>query len=182
MGQVKLTQIAPITAILSGETNLLNVSTVASSIRTQLDLATWSTGLPAGGSNLPASAIQGKLRGLPHPTLGVLIIAKHISYAGRDDFSLAQIEDEYLRFARLRLVGSGRQRWPLELLRRGFEHARSLGLIAPAAPPGRAGTGRFSKVRCGISPQDIVAFFRADGGKELGPELAGWGRMAGAHA
>lgn len=172
----------PITSILSEEADFVTVPALAASICTQLDLSGWGTGIPLGGSSNQSTAIQGKLRGLPRTTLGVLVIAKHLYYAGREEFSLAQVEDEYRRFGSLRLAGSGRHRWSLGLIRRGFEHARSLGLIAPAAPQGRAGKGRFTKVRCGISPQDIVTFFRADGGRELGPEMSSWGRMAGAQA
>lgn len=58
-----------------------------------------------------------KLRGLPHPAVGVLIIAKHLSYIGREEFTFAMVEEEYLKFARTKLVGSGRSRWPLTVLR-----------------------------------------------------------------
>lgn len=55
--------------------------------------------------------------GLPQPALGVLIIAKHLHYAGREEFNFAQVEEEYLRFARTKLVGSGKTRWPLGVLK-----------------------------------------------------------------
>jgi len=57
------------------------------------------------------------MSGLPHPALGILIIAKHLYYAGREEFNFAQVEEEYLRFARTKLVGIGKTRWPLGLLR-----------------------------------------------------------------
>ena len=58
-----------------------------------------------------------KLKGLPHPSVGVLIISKHLAYAGREEFTFAMVEEEYLRFARTKLVGSGRTRWPLNVLK-----------------------------------------------------------------
>lgn len=179
--------IAPVTSVLSGRLDFLSVPGVAASVRSQLELSGWSTGLPAKPPSATPSKneklggvdIAAKLRGLPHPALGVVIIAKHLAYAGRLEFSLAQVEDEYARFARSRLVGSGRARWPVPLLRRGFDLCRSLGLLAPAGPVS-AGP-RFSKVRAALPPHEVIAFFRADGGQALGPELAGWGKMSGGH-
>ena len=55
--------------------------------------------------------------GLPQPALGILIIAKHLYYAGREEFNFAQVEEEYLRFSRTKLVGSGKVRWSLGVLR-----------------------------------------------------------------
>lgn len=189
--------VAPVTAVLSGRLDFLSVPGVAASVRSQLELSGWSLGLNhsgqfkpvANGSATPSRHekdklggvdIAAKLRGLPHPALGVVIIAKHLAYAGRTEFSLAQVEDEYARFARSRLVGSGRARWPIALLRRGFYQCRALGLLAPAGPS-TAGP-RFAKVRAALPPHEVVSFFRADGGQALGPELAGWGKMSGGHA
>lgn len=163
--------VRPITAVLNDTLDFMSVPVVAASVTAQLELAGWGTGAPG----------VSKLRGLPQPALTVLIVAKHLAYAGRTDFSLAQIEDEYLRFARTRLVGSGRARWPLEMLRRGFDHCRALGLLAPAAPVGAA-PPRFAKVRSSLSPYEVVAFFRGEGANALGPELVGWGKISGGHA
>jgi len=58
-----------------------------------------------------------KLRGLPHPVLSILIIAKHLAFAGREEFNFAQVEEEYLRFGRVKLVGSGKTRWPVGVLK-----------------------------------------------------------------
>lgn len=161
--------IPAITSIMSRKLDYISVPVVSGSISSQLELAGWGTGV---------SGVS-KLRGLPHPALGVLIIAKHLGYAGRTEFSFAQVEDEYLRFARTRLVGSGRTRWPLEILRKGFDHCRTLGLLAPAGP---ASAGpRFAKVRATLSPHEVVAFFRGEGGNILGPELGGWGKLSGGH-
>lgn len=54
--------------------------------------------------------------GLSHPSLVVLIIAKHFSYAGKEEFNLAMVEHEYQRFARTQLAGSGRARWSTGIL------------------------------------------------------------------
>lgn len=56
------------------------------------------------------------LLGLSHPSLVVLIIAKHFSYAGKEEFNLAMVEHEYQRFARTQLAGSGRARWSTGIL------------------------------------------------------------------
>lgn len=162
--------IPPVTAILSGKLDFLSIPSLSTAIQSQLELSGWGTGAPG----------VFKLRGLPHPALGVLIISKHLAYAGRTDFSLAQVEDEYLRFARTKLVGSGRARWPLDILRRGFDHCRTLGLLAPAGPA-TAGR-RFAKFRATLSPYEVVAFFRGEGGNILGPELGSWGKLSGGHA
>ncbi|CAK9780076.1 hypothetical protein CC85DRAFT_271212 [Cutaneotrichosporon oleaginosum] len=171
--------IEPLTAVLSGRLDFLSVPGVAASVRAQLELGGWSTGPTRAGAKLGQVEVAAKLRGLPAPALGVLIVAKHLSYAGRTEFSLAQVEDEYARFARSRLVGSGRARWPLTLLRSAFHQCRALGLLAQAGP---ASAGpRFAKVRVALPLHEIVAFFRNDGGQALGPELAGWGKMSGGH-
>ncbi|BEI81172.1 hypothetical protein CcaverHIS002_0203320 [Cutaneotrichosporon cavernicola] len=171
--------VAPVAAVLGGRLDFLSVPGVAASVRAQLELGGWSTGPQTAGRKLGAIDIAAKLRGLPAPALGILIVAKHLAYAGRTEFSLAQVEDEYARFARSRLVGSGRARWPLALLRRAFHQCRALGLLAPAGP---ASAGpRFAKVRAALPVHDVVAFFRNDGGQALGPELAGWGKMSGGH-
>lgn len=49
--------------------------------------------------------------------MGILIIAKHLHYAGREEFNFAQVEEEYLRFSRTKLVGIGKTRWPVGILR-----------------------------------------------------------------
>ncbi|TXT15819.1 hypothetical protein VHUM_00322 [Vanrija humicola] len=159
--------IGPITSVLSNQLDFLSVPVLCFSVLHQTELAGWGLS-------------HAKLKGLPHPALGVLIIAKHLALAGRPEFSLAQVEDEYLKFARTRLVGSGRARWPLELLHRGFDHCRALGLLA-AAGPGSAGR-RFAKVRSVLSPNEVVQYFRADGGAGMGPELQSWGRLMDGHA
>jgi hypothetical protein len=73
------------------------------------------------GSSSPGdqsySADANAASGLSHPALGVLIVAKHLSYAGRDEFNFAQVEEEYLRFSRTKLVGSGRTRWAIGVLK-----------------------------------------------------------------
>jgi origin recognition complex subunit 4 len=171
--------VAPVASVLAGRLDFLSVPGVAASVRAQLELGGWSTGPQKPGAKLGAIDIAAKLRGLPAPALGVLIVAKHLAYAGRTEFSLAQVEDEYARFARSRLVGSGCARWPLALIRGAFHQCRALGLLAPAGP---ASAGpRFAKVRMALPTHEIVAFFRNDGGQALGPELAGWGKMSGGH-
>ncbi len=61
-----------------------------------------------------------------------------------------------------------------------FDHLLRLSLLSPT----RNSTVKpqFAKVRCTLSPHEIVAWFKGDGGLGLGPELAGWGRMMGGHA
>lgn len=159
--------IGPITSVLSSQLDFLSVPVLCFSVLHQTELAGWGLS-------------HAKLKGLPHPALGVLIIAKHLALAGRPEFSLAQVEDEYLKFARTRLVGSGRARWPLELLHRGFDHCRALGLLA-AAGPASAGR-RFAKVRSVLSPNEVVQYFRGDGGAGMGPELQSWGKLMDGHA
>jgi origin recognition complex subunit 4 len=97
-------QIAPITEISTGISDFLSVPQTCRAIMSQTENASW--GLSTS-----------KLKGLPHPSLGVLIISKHLAYAGRDEFTFAMVEEEYLRFARTKLVGSGRTRWPLSVLK-----------------------------------------------------------------
>lgn len=41
----------------------------------------------------------------------ILIIAKHFSYAGKEEFNFAMAEHEYNRFARTELAASGRTKW-----------------------------------------------------------------------
>ena len=106
-GSLKLiiaSQILPISTILSGQLDFLSVAVTLSSIVSQVDLAGWG-------------ALNTKLKGLSQPALGSMIIAKHLHYAGRDEFNFAQVEDEYLKFSRTKLVGSGRTRWPVSMLR-----------------------------------------------------------------
>lgn len=49
--------------------------------------------------------------GLSQPDLVLLIIAKHFSYAGKEEFNFAMAEHEYVRFARTELAASGRTKW-----------------------------------------------------------------------
>ena len=102
--------------------DFIPVRALIASVLTQVEGASWSLPLLALPSSsrsatkpaIPLSAAQAtatsKLRGLPHPCLGVLIIAKHLAYAGREEWNFVQVEEEYLRFARTRLVGSGKVR------------------------------------------------------------------------
>jgi hypothetical protein len=71
--------------------------------------------------------------GLSHPALGVLIVAKHLSYAGRDEFNFAQVEEEYLRFSRTKLVGSGRTRWAIGVLKT----VSQIDIVLPGHPTSR---------------------------------------------
>lgn len=135
-----------------------------------------SKSAPVGAGGTGALA---KLRALPHPALAVLIIAKHLAYTGRGEFTFAQLHAEYERFARVRLVGVGRARWSAGVLRLAWAQCGRLGLLLPAAPQQGA---RFSKTRCALAAFEIVAFFRNGGGEGMGPELVGWGRLAGGHA
>lgn len=51
------------------------------------------------------------MTGLSQPDLVILIIAKHFSYAGKEEFNFAMAEHEYVRFARTELAASGRTKW-----------------------------------------------------------------------
>lgn len=62
-------------------------------------------------------------QGLSHPSLVILIIAKHFAYAGKEEFNLAMVEHEYQRFARTQLAGSGRARWSTGILEVVSTHA-----------------------------------------------------------
>ena len=63
---------------------------------------------------------------------------------------------------------------------KSFEHLQRVGLLLPAAnPSGRPG---FHRVRCALTPHEIVGWFRQEGGAGLGPELATWGKTMGGHA
>ena len=97
-------QIPLITAVLSSKLDLIPVSVLCASVLAQIEQSGW--GLQ-----------NAKLKGLSHPALGVLIISKHLHYAGRDEFNFAQVEEEYLRFSRTKLVGSGKTRWPIGVVR-----------------------------------------------------------------
>ena len=97
-------QIAPMAEVVAGSLDILSVPILLADIVSQVEAASWGL----------AST---KLKGLSHPAVGVLIIAKHLSYIGREEFTFAMVEEEYLRFARTKLVGSGRTRWPLTILR-----------------------------------------------------------------
>ncbi|KAJ9103965.1 hypothetical protein QFC21_002428 [Naganishia friedmannii] len=150
----------------------LEPSTVVTSIREQIHSTGWGKKLE-------------KLQGLSHPSLVILIIAKHFAYAGKEEFNLAMVEHEYQRFARTQLAGSGRARWSTGILEVAWNHLLSTGLIFPATRF-RASTNpymqRFLMVRALLSRNEVIAYFKGDGGKVLGTELTGWGRTAGGHA
>jgi origin recognition complex subunit 4 len=95
--------------VVTGSLDLLAVPRLLQDIVLQVEEAAWGL----------ASA---KLKGLSQPAVGCLIIAKHLSYIGREEFTFAMVEEEYLRFARTKLVGSGRTRWPLTILRSVSEY------------------------------------------------------------
>lgn len=97
--------IEPLIDVINGKTEYLRLDKILNNVVNQVEWAGW--GLQSS-----------KLRGLPHPALGILIIAKHLAYAGRDEFNFAQVEEEYMRFSRTRLVGSGKVRWPIGVLKR----------------------------------------------------------------
>lgn len=84
--------------------NTIGVRTLTASVLSQIELAGWGLA-------------HTKLKGLAQPEQAVLVISKHLAYAGREEFNFAQVEEEYLRFARTRLVGSGKVRWPVGVLR-----------------------------------------------------------------
>jgi origin recognition complex subunit 4 len=97
----------------------MSIPQLAENVLVQIELAGWGTNsskLKGQFAEISEKA-ETKYSGLPHPALGVLIIAKHLYYAGREEFNFAQVEEEYLRFARTKLVGIGKTRWPLGLLR-----------------------------------------------------------------
>ncbi|WRT70018.1 uncharacterized protein IL334_007011 [Kwoniella shivajii] len=159
--------ILPINEVLSSRCDFLSVPVIANSVLAQVDNAGWGLQLT-------------KLRGLPHPAFGVLIIAKHLCYAGREEFNFAQVEEEYLRFSRTKLVGSGKVRWPIGILRSAFDQLLKLSLLVPAS--NISVKPQFTKVRCTLSPHEIVGWFKGEGANILGPELGNWGRMMGGHA
>lgn len=97
-------QVTSVAQVVSGSLDILNAPLLLHDVIEQVEAASWGL----------ASA---KLKGLSHPSTGVLVIAKHLSYIGRDEFTFAMVEEEYLKFARTKLVGSGRTRWPLTVLR-----------------------------------------------------------------
>ncbi|ORX39453.1 origin recognition complex subunit 4 C-terminus-domain-containing protein [Kockovaella imperatae] len=156
-----------IISVLSSQVDLINVAQLCASVLGQIEQSGW--GLQTA-----------KLKGLSQPSVGILIISKHLHYAGRDEFNFAQVEEEYLRFSRTKLVGSGKTRWPIGVLRNGYEHLLRLGLLAPAGST--SVQRRFAKVRCTLSAHEIVAWMRGEGASGLGPELVSWGRMLGGHA
>ncbi|KAJ9091692.1 hypothetical protein QFC19_008983 [Naganishia cerealis] len=126
-----------------------------------------------------------KLQGLSHPSLVILIIAKHFAYAGKEEFNLAMVEHEYQRFARTQLAGSGRARWSTGILEVAWTHLMQVGLIFPATrfrPSTNPYMQRFIMCRALLSRNEIIAYFKGEGGKILGTELTGWGRTAGGHA
>ncbi|RSH91480.1 hypothetical protein EHS25_009779 [Saitozyma podzolica] len=159
--------IVPISEIIAGQLDFLSIPGMADSVLKQVDGAGWGLA-------------NAKLKGLSHPALGVLIVAKHLSYAGRDEFNFAQVEEEYLRFSRTKLVGSGRTRWAIGVLKTAFDHLARLGLLASTSSA--TVKPQFAKVRCTLAPHEIVGWFKGEGANTLGPELGNWGRMMGGHA
>ena len=113
-------QIPLIPLILSSTTDFLSVPALTTSLLAQIDGAGW------GSAN-------SKLQGLSQPALTILVAAKHLNYAGKDEFNFAQVNEEYVRFTRTRLVGSGRGRWVEGVLRRVRLHIHSAVLHAKAA-------------------------------------------------
>ncbi|WWC91913.1 uncharacterized protein L201_006865 [Kwoniella dendrophila CBS 6074] len=157
----------PIINIMSGQIDFLDTYELSESVLSQVEGAGWGLQLT-------------KLKGLPHPALGILIITKHLSYAGREEFNFSQIEEEYLRFSRTKLVGSGKVRWPIGVLKVAFEHLIKLSLLIPAS--NTSVKPQFQKFRCTLLPNEIVNYFKGPGQNLLGPELGSWGRMMGGHA
>ncbi|GFZ51043.1 hypothetical protein JCM24511_08801 [Saitozyma sp. JCM 24511] len=159
--------IVPISEVIAGQLDFLSIPAMAESVLKQVDGAGWGLA-------------NAKLKGLSHPALGVLVVAKHLSYAGRDEFNFAQVEEEYLRFSRTKLVGSGRTRWAIGVLKTAFDHLSRLGLLASTSSA--TVKPQFAKVRCTLAPHEIVGWFKGEGANTLGPELGNWGRMMGGHA
>ena len=90
------------------------------SVISQVEGAGWglqNSKLKGVSTELRFRTASNDVLGLPHPALGILIVAKHLAYAGREEFNFAQVEEEYLRFSRTKLVGSGKTRWPIGILR-----------------------------------------------------------------
>lgn len=60
-----------------------------------------------------------------------------------------------------------------------------VGLLFPATrfrPSTNPYMQRFVMCRSLLSRNEIIAYFKGEGGKVLGTELTGWGRTAGGHA
>ncbi|OWT36056.1 origin recognition complex subunit 4 [Cryptococcus neoformans Bt1] len=165
--------IEPLINVINGKTEYLRLDKILDNVINQVESAGW--GLQSS-----------KLRDLPHPALGILIIAKHLAYAGRDEFNFAQVEEEYMRFSRTRLVGSGKVRWPIGVLKRSFDHLQNLSLLIPSTSTSSTSLNRqqpqFARVRCALAPNEIVAWFKGEGKDVLGVEMGNWGRMMGGHA
>lgn len=126
-----------------------------------------------------------KLKGLSHPALVILIIAKHLAFAGKEELNLAMAEHEYQRFARNELAGSGRTRWSPHVLGLGWHQLLESGLLTLATrfrPSTNPSMQRFIMCRSLLTRHEILAFFRGPGSKILGTELTNWGRTAGGHA
>jgi origin recognition complex subunit 4 len=99
-----LLQIPIVSMVLSGRIEFIPVPRTVDAVMTQIEHAGW--GLQ-----------NAKLKGLPQPCLGILVIAKHLHYAGREEFNFEMVKEEYERFGRVRLVGSGKVRWPIGVLK-----------------------------------------------------------------
>ncbi|GHJ83987.1 hypothetical protein NliqN6_0389 [Naganishia liquefaciens] len=156
----------------SGGAEPLQPETIVTSISEQMHSTGWGKKLE-------------KLRGLSHPSLVVLIIAKHFAFAGKEEFNLAMVEHEYQRFARTQLAGSGRARWSTGILETAWRHLMHVGLLFPATryrPSTNPYMQRFILCRSLLTRSEIVAYFKGEGAKVLGTELTGWGRTAGGHA
>lgn len=164
--------IDPIRQILSSASLTLDSDLLLRKIQEQTQASGW-------GSKLE------KLRGLSHPCLVILIISKHFSYAGKEEFNLAMAEHEYVRFAKSSLSGSGRARWSPDVLRVAWDHLLATGLLMLATrfkPSTNQHMQRFILCRSALSRNEILNYFRGEGSKLLGSELTNWGRMAGGHA
>jgi origin recognition complex subunit 4 len=91
--------------VLSSTNDFLSIPQLTTSLLAQVDGAGWGIA-------------NAKLKGLSQPALTILVAAKHLNYAGKEEFNFAQVNEEYVRFVRTRLVGSGRGRWVEGVLQR----------------------------------------------------------------
>ncbi|EIW72136.1 hypothetical protein TREMEDRAFT_20901, partial [Tremella mesenterica DSM 1558] len=156
--------IIPVSKVLAGELDFISVQSIAQSILDQIEGSGWGLQLA-------------KLKGLPHPALTILIICKHLISVNQETFNLTQITEEYLRFSRTRLVGSGKTRWPIPLLKMAFEHLERDGLLLPVSK----GRIEYKKMRCTLSAAELAGWFRLHNGAGLGNELTAWGKTLGGH-
>ncbi|WWC72232.1 uncharacterized protein I206_106194 [Kwoniella pini CBS 10737] len=163
--------ILPVTSILSGQIEYISVPDITDNIINQIEGAGWGIQLS-------------KLKSLPHPALGILIISKHLSFAGKEEFNFSQIEDEYFKFSRTKLVGSGKIRWPIGILKNAFKLLLKISLLIPInnnLNSNNSNQFKFQKVKCTLSPYEIINWFKGEGYNILGPELSNWGKIQGGH-